>query len=37
MSQDTSDKKYVTLTDHASGKTYDFPVLSGSVGPDAES
>ncbi len=24
----------VTLTDNASGKTYDFPVMSGSVGPD---
>ncbi len=29
-----TDKKFVTLTDHASGKTFDFPVLSGTVGPD---
>ncbi|WP_420547235.1 citrate synthase [Curvivirga sp.] len=34
MSQDTSDKKFVTLTDHATGKSYDLPVLSGTVGPD---
>lgn len=30
----SSDKKVVTLTDHASGKTFDFPVISGTVGPD---
>ena len=34
MSQDTSNKKHVTLVDHATGKSFDFPVLQGTVGPD---
>jgi hypothetical protein len=25
--------EYVTLTDHSNGKTYDFPLMPGSVGP----
>ncbi len=30
---DAASKDYVTLIDHSTGKSYDFPILGGSVGP----
>ena len=33
MTTESSQKNHVTLTDHATGKTYDFPVIEGSTGP----
>ena len=33
MTKDSATNEYVTLTDHSSGNTYDFPIIGGSVGP----
>jgi len=33
MTKDSATNEYVTLTDHSSGTTYDFPIIGGSVGP----
>jgi len=33
QAKDGASNEYVTMTDHSTGKTYDMPVMSGSIGP----
>ena len=33
QAKDGTSNEYVTMTDHSTGKTYDMPVMSGSIGP----
>ena len=33
QAKDGAPNEYVTMTDHSTGKTYDMPVMSGSIGP----